>query len=179
MANESTTPHFGLRDFLIFFVPGGVLLAGLLLLAGVSLVALKTHGFDGIATSIAGIIAAFYLGHISYGTTFLLRRIFNRYTGCDEFSQAFQLDYMACIENHPRIYTSEVTRYRAIARHCLAMVFPTLILGCGATLRVLSSPFLWVLAIAVATVFAEITFIYRYIRYSKIWKQHVELCKKL
>jgi len=59
---ESRTPHFGLRDFLFYLVPGFVVLSALALLAGIDRQTLAD--FSSLGASITAIILAYVLGQV-------------------------------------------------------------------------------------------------------------------
>jgi hypothetical protein len=68
---DSRTPHFGLRDFLFYLVPGGVTLAAVLAFS------METWRDEftnlGVGAALVGLLGAYFLGQLVYPVTYLLR----------------------------------------------------------------------------------------------------------
>lgn len=175
MASESDSkvPHFNFRDFLIYVIPGAVLLAALLLLAGVTKQDVKDS--SGIAESLLGLLAAYLLGHAAYGPTYPLRWLL---PGWKEETSEWKTDHMWVMESHPTYYYGEIFRYRNLCRMFLALVIPLLLLGAAICYRSWSGERGWAVVAAVAFSVAAVSSAYRAVRYNRRYLDQVRRCKK-
>ena len=184
---ESRTPHFGLRDFLFYLVPGFLILLTLALFADIDEATLSK--FATIGGSVAAILIAYVIGQINYGCTYPLRRLIKVQTPWEETDPEFQKAYMWLIEKHPGYYTAEVFRYRNFARFSITMVVPSVSFGIAAAVRLRSYAPVWAFLAIVLAIVALCVFIVRYRHYTKRflnqvfhcwsfdWKRHAELGK--
>lgn len=175
---ESKTPHFGLRDFLFYLVPGGVTLAAFLLVFGSSFI--KVEQFGKVSTSIFAILAAYFLGQVMYGATYILRNHLPKdKSWWEEDTPIFRDAYMWVIEKHTTYHVAEIFRYRNFARFCLAMVLPTLIVTVAGVIRLWTVSVPWCFIVIAVGMFAVYRFIKRYIRYDSEYRQYVQRCWSL
>ena len=172
-ALESKTPHFGLRDFLFYLVPGVPIFLAIIIHLAIDVTSITKFG--GLASSIIAILAAYILGQISYGFTYPLRKILRYGFSESEKGDNFQEHYMWAVENHTAYYTAEIFRYRNFARFCLAMISPCLFLGGSLLLRFWDHG-AWRYIIFFSMIFSVWAFIHRYFRYSKEYIRMVQLC---
>lgn len=175
MESDSGTqvPHFNFRDFLLYVVPGGVGLASILLLNGVTREDLKAAG--GIAESLLAVLAAYLLGHLAYGLTYPVRLVL---PGWEEETEDWLTDHMWVIEKHPAYYFGEVFRYRNLCRMFLALVLPVLMAGVSAAYRAWSASAVLGVAFVVMGMGGAVSCSYRAVRYNKRYLYQISLCRK-
>ena len=130
----------------------------------------------GIASSIAAVLAAYILGQISYGATYLLRPFLPVPSAKVKEDPEYNNKYMWIVERHTTYYTAEVFRYRNFARFSMAMVLPSSILGIVLSIQPWYTNKAWPFAIALITVIAVVSFIWRYYRYGKECNKMVDCC---
>jgi hypothetical protein len=172
---ESQTPHFGLRDFLQYFLPGGVVLAAAGIATGVRITQLAEWG--NIGFSLLAILVSYLLGHAVYPLNYPLRRLIARNSHEEKGTDEFRSAYMWVVERHPTFYVAEVFRYRSLARFSVAMVLPTAALGlsAGARLWAASKP-AGLAAVALGLVCSS-GFALRYRRYQATSERYVTMCR--
>ena len=182
-APESRTPHFGLRDFLFYVVPGGVVLLDVLLIFNEVPTLAKDRVGQIVATT-CGVLLAYVLGQIAYSATYLLRKIRVKGPGLwEETSPQFLIAYMWAIEKHGTYFLAEIYRYRSFARFCAAMVLPTLFLGGAGAYRLGQLVSAWELGAIVSVkvglivgLICATTFVHRYRRYDAEFRKYVRTC---
>ena len=185
MAEETSydVPFFGLRDILMYLIPGTIALASVVLflslLSGILTGLVSQLGRFGI--SVASIFVAYFIGHAIYPLNYPLRGALDRSSlvgpiamleDCAEFRTAFH----SLIENHGGFYAAEVSRCRSLARFASAMFLPSILFGfaVGCCLRPHG---LWLLMLPVALgVLAAYGFALRYKRYQARFYDYVLCC---
>ncbi|GEM_PF-5536044 len=177
---ESRTPHFGLRDFLFYLVPGGVTLLAAAVVAGVTPADVRDWG--GVGGSIVGLFVAYSLGQVLYPLTYVFRRarLFRwRFAPRGSWSDEpleFAHDHLKALEQHPAYYSAVIFRDRSFARFALAMLVPSILLGVAVAVRTWSlSPLIRIIALLVG-VLAAAGFYLRFRKYDLRYHREVLLC---
>jgi len=172
--NETNLTHFGLRDFLFYVVPGAMILAAIILSSGFDLETISGH--SEVALFAAAVLAAYVLGHIAWGISYPVRRLFGpRITyadGNDEYRDA----YMWMIEKHTAFYTAEVFRYDVLSQFVAALVVPVLLFGTVLAVRLWPHSRVGCVVAAIATGLAAVVLVVRYVRYRDVVNDQVMRC---
>ena len=174
---ESRTPHFGLRDFLFYLIPGGVVLMGIILMIQISEEHLKCLG--DIGGAIIGLFLAYTLGQIIYPLTNILRRGLCPNGHWKKYPHKFAKKHMFAIENHPLYYSTVLFRDRSFARFSLAMVCPMLFIGISFFVFLKSISLHWALFSLILAIISAGAFTLRYRRYEKRYRLGVLMCTKV
>lgn len=174
MANTSEyrTPQFGLRDFLFYLVPGGIVLVSILVFFGIE--DTKVHEFGELSKSLFTILLAYFLGQVIYPITYPLRKLFRPSGEWEKIDRdVFAKAHMRIIEELPAFYVVLVFRDRSFARFASAMVFPTIALAGSFTIR-LWGPFqILAIAVAIIGVISAICFVLRFRHYDRRYRNHI------
>lgn len=168
---ESKTPHFGLRDFLFYFVPGGVVFLSILLFAGVQ--PEQIDRFDGVVVSLASMFVSYLLGQIVYPATYRLRRLVPPDRGSSKAPDEFSGAHLSLIENHTAFYTAVVFRDRSFARFANAMVLPTFLLSVAVATRLWHSARGWAVAAVLLGCAFAVGFVLRYQHYEERYRNAI------
>ena len=171
---ETKAPNFELRDFLFYVVPGAVVLAAVVLSSGINREAVSSYSEAALAG--VAVLSAYVLGHIAYGFTYPLRRVFGpRVTYADE-DEEYKNAYMWMIERHTVFYATEVHRYNSLSQFTAAMVLPILLFGTVLVVRLWTHTRACSVLVAVITALAAVVFAARYIRYRNVVRDQVMRC---
>ncbi len=192
---QSGLPHFGLRDFFFYLLPGAVALGSLELVF--KLKTAVAPGLGSIEASAIAVIFAYYLGHVIYPLAYIPRlalRLINvlrmpkdekneekprwydglvsKYRKNRELEVAFAKDHMLVVEQHPAFYNTVAFRDRSLARFSSGMIFPTLLVAYALDGKIsASSEEVWAAAIIAAA-----GFWCRFLHYNRRYKTEVSRC---
>lgn len=197
---ESKTPHFGLRDFLFYLLPGSIIFISFIyLFQSEDLFFDKTIN---LGSSIMILLFSYFIGQVNYGFTYYLRNFLNTDTvivnwikkknesffeninieiisNKTESEKDFEKSYMLVIEKGSSYFTTQIFRYRNFARFSLTMIFPSLLFGITTIIRFLKSDhYFYAIIILVITCYTVKIFLYRYFRYTYCYQNQVNLCEE-
>jgi hypothetical protein len=175
------TPNFGLRDFLFYLIPGGVILASLVILVYPEPDILEN--WTGLNAAIAGILLAYFFGQATYPLVYIIRPHTRRVSALRDFPNEddteFARQHFHLIEQHSVFYDTVVFRDRSLARFSLAMVFPT-VLFTASILRVIYASSLCIVgAVVVIGGLAVYGFWLRHVHYERRYRMEVMRAKEL
>jgi len=134
--NKRYSPSYFCRgDFLIYLIPGSVVLASLVFyLPSFPDHALKlVPQMGSLGYSVFAVLMAYFLGHAIYPVSYLVRWVFDRIPAFGPNTRAgvdgptFRAAYFAAIEHHTEIYAAEISRCHCLARLMSAMCVPSVL----------------------------------------------------
>lgn len=171
--SEPSVPSFNFRDFLLYVVPGAVILASILLVSGVGSAQLMVY--RGVTESVVALLASYLLGHVAYICSYPIRQLL---PGWLEETDEWRNDHMWVLERHSAYYIGEVFRYRNLARMGLALVVPMLLFGASLCYRLWSDSITWAVAAAGLSAAAAVAMAYRAVRYNHRYLDQVSRCRR-
>ena len=132
---------FGLRDLLLYLIPGGIVLLGVLVTAGDF--PHELGRYPGFAASLLGVLIAYFLGHAIYPINYRLWKWILPHKNCrkkderecSEECEYFSRAYSRVADAHWEYHISEVSRFRSLARFASAMITPSILLAIAVIVR--------------------------------------------
>lgn len=172
---ETSVSQVGLRDFLFYVLPGGILLIALFAWKGTT--GKDLEDYLGLGPSLAGILVAYALGQCAYVISYLIRWLLDRFQAIDKTIPTFRRAYRCAPRDNGTFFAVEIFRYRTMARFCSVMVFPVCVAALGILLGHWPVTYHEKIAATCFGVIGLFGFIYRYHRYEGRYRKAVLECQ--